>query len=188
MRRARATDGSEMEDKGLSVVRPDYYVNLTKIAQAHNKKLAHYNCGKTTKEYLRRLSAKTGISGASLVQQQHGSGANQATWGHPEVAVDVAAWCSRKRPQKTGSGYVYLATSPLLDAVKIGCWTGSLANLKSRYLTPYGPDVQIEHVFVPNCVSSENQMHVRFLEFNRGGELFDKTHALEYSDALRSLT
>lgn len=175
-------------DKGLPVVRPDYYVNLTKIAQAHNKLMADYTRRNTTKEYLRRLSAKTGISQASLVQQERGKGKDQSTWGHPDIAIDVAAWCARKRPQQTGSGYVYLATSPLLDAVKIGCWTGSLANLKSRYMTPYGPDVQIEHVFVPHCVSSENQMHVRFLNFNRGGELFDKAHALEYSDALRSLT
>jgi hypothetical protein len=72
----------------------DGYVNLTVMAKACNKKFNDYSRGKAAKEYLEVLSADTGSPVSALVQQQHGSGANQATWGHPEVAVDVAAWCS----------------------------------------------------------------------------------------------
>ena len=71
----------------------------------------------------------------------------------PKVAEDLARWCSIQRPKKGASGYVYLATSPLLNAAKIECWTGSLANLKSQYTTPYGPQLEIEKVFVSDCVT-----------------------------------
>ncbi len=179
-----------MEDKGripkIEFRESDGYFNGTLLCLSAGKHFSDYSRLVTTGRFLDRLSAKT-ISRVELVSVSTGRNGERHTWVHPEVAEDLKRWCSHKKPSRTGSGYVYLATSPLLDAVKIGCWTGSLANLKSRYLTPYGPDVQIEHIFVPHCLSSENQMHVRFLNFNRGGELFDKTHALEYSDALRSL-
>ena len=46
------------------------------------------------------------------------------------------------------SGYVYLVTSPAMNAVKIGGWSGSLHDLRQRYATPYGPDVAICARFV----------------------------------------
>ncbi len=171
----------------VEIRHPDGYFNATLMCKSAGKEMREYNRQKGTKSYIARLSA-TVSSRVELVSVSTGGNGERHTWVHPKVAEDLRHWCSRQGTKKGTSGYVYLATSPLLNAVKIGCWTGSLANLKSRYMTPYGPDVQIEHVFVPNCVSSENQMHVRFLNFNRGGELFDKAHALEYSDALRSLT
>ncbi len=180
---------SIVDEKGrtlkVEIRQSDGYFNATLMCLSTGKQMSEYNRQKGTRSYLERLSANTGIAVKGLVHRRIPS---EGTWVHPKVAEDLRHWCSRQGTKKGTSGYVYLATSPLLNAVKIGCWTGSLANLKSRYMTPYGPDVQIEHVFVPNCVSSENQMHVRFLNFNRGGELFDKAHALEYSDALRSLT
>ena len=83
-------DGKLITEMRLS----DGYVNATKLVQAAGKKMNHWSSIKKTKEYLDAFAGQAGVAASSLVQQQHGKGADQATWVHPEVAVDIAAWCS----------------------------------------------------------------------------------------------
>jgi hypothetical protein len=40
-------------------------------------------------------------------------------------------------------GYVYCITSPLLNAIKIGLWKGTIDNLLARYITPYGKNLEL---------------------------------------------
>ena len=51
---------------------------------------------KASQEYIDGLSHEAGKSPSSLVQRVYGQGSQQATWGHPELAIDVAGWCSVK--------------------------------------------------------------------------------------------
>jgi hypothetical protein len=73
----------------------DGYVNGTVMTKACKKLLADYMRLKDTKAFLEGQANDMGITIPSLVQQQHGHGAGkQCTWVHPEVAIDLARWCS----------------------------------------------------------------------------------------------
>ncbi len=86
-------DGTAMTTMRLT----DGYVNLTLMTRACRKKLKDYTRLKSSQEYMQGLSEEVGMNGpSSLVQQVHGKGSQQATWGHPELAIDVAGWCSVK--------------------------------------------------------------------------------------------
>ena len=79
----------------------DGYINLTKMAQASDKKFNDYLRLDTTKVFLDELSAVTGIpvTGKNgLIQiRQGGNNKNaQGTWGHPQVAINCGQWCSAK--------------------------------------------------------------------------------------------
>lgn len=75
------------------------YMNLTKICDVGSKKIADWLKLKSSKAYLKALSDDMNI----IISSQDGSNAlimftnsygEQSTWGHPEVAVDVAKWVS----------------------------------------------------------------------------------------------
>ena len=88
---------------------------------------------------------------------------------------------------KTPRGFVYIATSPLLKAVKIGSWRGDLKGLRRRYRTPYGPDLQIHSKEVADCRWSEALSDGKFDEHRLGGELFDVAYMNDYFDCLTAL-
>lgn len=190
---ARTMLDSLIDEKGrtpkVEIRQSDGYFNATLMCQSSSKTWSHYIENKRTGLYLNRLSAIIGFPRKDLIIQQRRDFGKikQCTWVHPRVMPHLHQWCQQKQIQRDGSGYVYLATSPLLNAVKIGCWTGSLANSKSRYTTPYGPHLEIERVLVSDCLAAESQMHDRFKVFNLGGELFEKAHAAEYSKSLQEL-
>ena len=75
---------------------------------------------------------------------------------------------------KMGSkGVVYVATSPLLSACKVGMWRGPLESLKSRYTTCYGSNVSIATYAVDDARAVEKAVH-NLLESHRiSRELFD---------------
>ena len=81
-------------------------------------------------------------------------------------------------------GYVYLATTPNLDIVKIGTCCRSMRKLWERYFTYYGPTVVLAARFVSNCRSVELKLHKRFIEHNMGGELFKNEFYDQYQEAL----
>ena len=88
----QTSDGTPITIMRLS----DGYINLTAMTKACKKKLNDYTRLKASQEYLLGLSDDTGITASRLVMQQRGQGSQQATWGHPELAIDVAGWCSVK--------------------------------------------------------------------------------------------
>ena len=72
------------------------------------------------------------------------------------------------------SGVVYICSSPLIDATKIGYWTGSIRGLQTRYKLVYGKDVFLICKSVENVRIIETEIHSEFKEFNISGELFQK--------------
>lgn len=83
-------DGTLVTELRLS----DGYVNATKMTKAAKKQLGHWLENRKTKEYLEAFADDIGKPISFFVQRQHGLGSDQATWVHPEIAVDIAAWCS----------------------------------------------------------------------------------------------
>jgi hypothetical protein len=75
----------------------DGYINATAMCKAAGKKFNDYSRLGTTREFLRELSAETGIPATELVQTlTGGTPALQGTWVHPQVAINLAQWCSSK--------------------------------------------------------------------------------------------
>jgi KilA-N domain len=79
---------------------PKGYVNLTAMCQAEGKQLKHWKEIDRTKAYLKALSLDAGITTSRLLVRlsgaPNGNAALQGTWGHPEVAIDLATWISPK--------------------------------------------------------------------------------------------
>jgi hypothetical protein len=71
----------------------DGYVNATAMCKANDKAWNEYWRLNKTTEYLEALSLDTGISVSRLCLTMRG-GAQQGTWVHPRVAVDLARWIS----------------------------------------------------------------------------------------------
>jgi hypothetical protein len=73
------------------------FVNATKMCKSAGKFWNNYYENKRTKEFLKELSSNTGIPVLDLVISKRGGGTtNTGTWVHPDVAIDVASWCSTK--------------------------------------------------------------------------------------------
>lgn len=73
---------------------PRGYVNATQMCQANGKLWGHYAARKSSKAYWKGLADDIWIPISSLIVQVDGYGDEQATWVHPEVAVDLAQWVS----------------------------------------------------------------------------------------------
>lgn len=73
----------------------DGYINATAMCQAVGKLFGHYRERGTTQQFLEALSADIGIPISELVQSFKGGDPNlQGTWVHPDVAINLAQWCS----------------------------------------------------------------------------------------------
>lgn len=75
---------------------PKSYVNLTAMCQGTGKLLGGWLRLKTSKRYVKALAGSMQISIDSLliVNESIGSNDQRGTWGHPDIAVDVARWIS----------------------------------------------------------------------------------------------
>jgi hypothetical protein len=70
--------------------------------------------------------------------------------------------------------------SPLIGYIKIGFWRGSLASLGSRYVTYYGKNIKIFHVYTRYAYELEQKCHFKFFKYSLGNELFEKKYLDEY--------
>lgn len=188
-----ACSDSMPSEKMLEVeMRADGYFNATKLCKKTGKRWDHYLENQRTEELLKDLSEGLSLpiaSGSMPVQAiiETVRGPRGCIWVHPDVLPDLQHWCSHRKRKQTTCGYVYAVTSDVLDAVKIGMWSGSLDNLRARYLTPYGPTVTMASAFVEDCVRAEAALHKKFLQHNLGGELFHKASLQAYNDAIWGL-
>lgn len=98
----------------------DGYVNATAMCKAVGKMLGHYLENKTTKDFLTELASDIGmpISGLVIVKKG-GISAEQGTWVHPDVAINLGRWCSPK------------------FAVAVSKWVREWITGKSRMGLPY---------------------------------------------------
>ncbi len=76
------------------VSRTDGYINLTQLCKSGNKAYSKWKENKNTEAYLEVLSSSLRIRRDDLIVYESGSNQNRATWGHPQVAINIAQWIS----------------------------------------------------------------------------------------------
>jgi hypothetical protein len=74
----------------------DGYIDLTALCQAGNKQYKHWFTNKKSEAFLKVLSSTVGIPTVELINKMaEGHGNNDRhTWGHPQVAINIAQWVS----------------------------------------------------------------------------------------------
>lgn len=73
----------------------DGYINATAMCQATGKRFHDYNRIGPTQAFMAALAAETGKPVTELVQTLTGGSPDlQGTWVHPQVAINLATWCS----------------------------------------------------------------------------------------------
>lgn len=82
--------------KGVRIIarKSDGYVNLTQLCKAGGKEYKHWNEIKNSKAFLEALSTSVCLTTGELIKYESGSNENRATWGHPQVAINIAQWIS----------------------------------------------------------------------------------------------
>ena len=83
-------------------------------------------------------------------------------------------------------GYVYIVSSNLLDAVKIGMWRSSIETLYSRYITCYGKNIHIDYFLTSNARELEYKTHKYFKDYQITNELFNKMYYNKYIDFIKT--
>ena len=77
-------------------------------------------------------------------------------------------------------GMVYIVSSNLLNAVKIGMWRSNIESLYSRYITCYGKNIHIDYFLTNNARKLESKTHEHFKKYQITNELFNKHYYSEY--------
>lgn len=75
--------------------RADGFINLTQMCQANGKRLTHWLNLKSTQDYIEYIATEDGIAATDVIEVIQG-GSIQGTWGHPELAIDLAKWISNQ--------------------------------------------------------------------------------------------
>ncbi len=83
------------------------------------------------------------------------------------------------------SGMLYVVTSPLLAAVKIGRWSGTLEALASRYRTTFGTQLELHTTPTSDCHAAEATLLEALSAHNISGELFEKSDIDHYITEMR---
>jgi len=93
----RKMDSLQTFDYNGTVIqrRYDGFVNLTQMCQANRKRLTHWLNLKSTQDYIQFITAEDGITASDVIEVIQGSSV-QGTWGHPELAIDLAKWISNE--------------------------------------------------------------------------------------------
>lgn len=91
------TDGQLMLGENTVVCRAsDGKINLTQLCKAGKKQLQHWKENRKTKAFLEAFSASVGIPTDALLTYESGSNEERSTWGHPQIAINIAQWISPK--------------------------------------------------------------------------------------------
>ena len=72
----------------------DGYINLNQLCKAGGKEFSEWKRNKKSKAFLVELFKGSGIPEPSLIKYEISSKTDQANWGHPQVAINVAQWVS----------------------------------------------------------------------------------------------
>ena len=81
-------------------------------------------------------------------------------------------------------GYVYCVTSNIVNAIKIGFWTGSIDSLQQCYHTYFGNDINLYYFYTKNPDKLEYECHKYFDNYKITNELFNKDQLEDYINYL----
>jgi hypothetical protein len=88
--------------------------------------------------------------------------------------------------ERNNTGYVYIVSSNLLNAVKIGMWRSNIESLYSRYITCYGNNIHIDYFLTNNVRELESKTHAYFKTYKITNELFDKNYCNKYIEFVKN--
>jgi len=77
-------------------------------------------------------------------------------------------------------GMVYCISSPIINGVKIGFWTGTLKGLIHRYTTYYGNKMKINYVETNDPYRLEQKCMKKYAKNKICNEIFEKEHMNKY--------
>ena len=72
----------------------DGYINLNQLCKAGNKEFYHWKENIKSKAFLEALSSTLGIPRDNLLKQNLGGNNYRNTFGHPQIAINIAQWIS----------------------------------------------------------------------------------------------
>jgi len=77
-------------------MREDGYINLTLLCKAGGKRFNHWYDKKETKALIQALECDAGIPASQLIEVKRGNSSKftQGSWGHPDLAIQLAQWLS----------------------------------------------------------------------------------------------
>ncbi len=85
----------EYKGQSVSTRESDGYINLTQMCKANGVLFGNWKQLNHSKAFMGKLSMETGIPITKLLYVKKGKPANlQGTWGHPQVALELARWIS----------------------------------------------------------------------------------------------
>jgi len=120
----------------------DGYINLTALCLAGNKEFKAWYKNKKTDAFLKVLSSSVRILTDELLKYETGSNENRATWGHPQVAINIAQWIS-----------------PEFD-VQVSKWIFELMLTGRVELGKEKTNVELEDIFQTKRLSLDYQQHL----------------------------
>ena len=89
----------------------DGSVNLTQLCQAGGKYIANWAGLAKSQAFLRVLSESIGMSIDNLISYEIAGKTERATWGHPQVAINIAQWISPEFDVKVSKWIYELAAT-----------------------------------------------------------------------------
>lgn len=85
----------QVEQSIISQRASDGYVNATAMCQAAGKSLEDYVQSPSTQDFIDELAYVEGIAKVNIIQDiQEGDPQLRGVWVHPDVAINLAQWCS----------------------------------------------------------------------------------------------
>lgn len=84
----------------------DTKINLTELCKAGNKYYKNWFQNERSKKFINMLSASVGKPADQLIVYESGSIYERATWGVPQVAINIAQWLSSELEVKV-SNWIY---------------------------------------------------------------------------------
>lgn len=148
--------------------------------------------GKEWKNYWRQSNVKHFIKSLPKEKQpivtMNGDNCFRGTMICSEIAQRLQYWLEIKKGENI-KGLVYIISSHIINAVKIGRWKGDVKTLRKRYITYYGPDISIHFKEFEDCELAETEMLNYFSNdrIYKEHELFKLDHLNNYKMKLDSI-
>jgi len=82
--------------QGINIIarQEDGYINLNQLCKAGSKDFRAWKRNKNSMAFIQALSEGGRILPPSLIKYETNSKTDQANWGHPQIAINVAQWVS----------------------------------------------------------------------------------------------
>ncbi len=138
-------------------VRKDGYINVTLLCRSANKRIDKWKERKESKaliEAFKVIPQNRGITPLASIKGQHSTNLIQGTFAHPDIAIQIAQWCSPS------------------FAIQVSRWTRELLLTGKVELGKEKSNEELENVYKEKLSEMENQLESTKNELS----VLSKTH------------